>query len=117
MKVYKFRCDTWEFTGHLLVGVSPEDFTNYVRKHVYSELQDHGTFSGICYGDFDDVVIALKSFDRSAASISILSHECLHAACYVLWARDVKLCNKTSEAYTYLQASILKRCLNKLGVK
>ena len=117
MKLYKFRCDSWEFVCHLLVGASSAEFTKYVRKHCYPEFQDPGYFSGICYGDFSTVVIALKEFDGGAMDISTLSHEALHGACYLLWQRDIKLSPKTSEVFTYLQASILRRCLNKLGIE
>lgn len=60
------------------------------------------------------MVIALKKWEGTPRWHSTLSHECFHAAEWILRIRDVPHCEATSEVYAYLTESLIRRCLERL---
>lgn len=62
-------------------------------------------------------VIALaEKWSDNHALVAALSHECLHITRYILNSRGLTEFNdETEEAFTYLQESLLRRCLKLLA--
>tara|TARA_R110000868_G_C10970396_1_gene769744 strand:+ start:12688 stop:13113 length:426 start_codon:yes stop_codon:yes gene_type:complete len=47
-------------------------------------------------------------------TVEIISHECLHLTHYILRNAGLVLCKESEEAYTYLQAYLLKEILREI---
>ena len=57
-------------------------------------------------------VICLREWDRiDPRDVSMLAHECFHAAEHILSKRGIALGDFTTEPYAYMVESIMRRCL------
>lgn len=116
MKPKTFSEAVFDFELHLLVPCTPEQFSAYVLK-LTGETYSSGPCHGVCFSTAEHVIIGLISWNKTAEDIATLSHEVTHAAHHSLALREIPLCPATEEVYAYLQGSLLRRCLQMLGVK
>lgn len=116
MKVYKFDNETYHFRMHLIVPGTHKQFAAYVER-ITGEGCEEPDGGGACVVKPSHVIIGLSEWDSDVQDISILSHECLHAAIGSLVCRGITICNETEEVLCYLQESLLRQCLEALGYK
>jgi len=59
-------------------------------------------------------VMLLKVQNGWLDTVSVVSHECLHLTHYILRKAGIELVEESEEAYTYLQADLLRKVLDKI---
>lgn len=59
-------------------------------------------------------VMVLKVQNCWLDTVSVASHECLHLTHYILERAGIELVRESEEAYTYLQADLLRKVLDKI---
>jgi hypothetical protein len=67
-------------------------------------------YKGLPYG----FIVVIKVQKGWLATTGVVSHECLHLAFHILTKAGIVLVDESEEAFTYLQASLLKKILNKI---
>lgn len=115
MKVIKFRDETWDFTFHVLVGVTAGQTKAYVDKTLDCDSIESDSFYGVTFTALNHAVIAFSGpFRKTPEGISVLAHEIFHAATQLLVLRDLSLNEETQEPFAYLMGSLMRRCLERL---
>lgn len=71
------------------------------------------------YGISNTLMIAIEDFfdDDQAQSLSILTHECLHAAMMIIANRGMKVNQNNDELVAYLQQYIIKNVIKNLKLE
>ena len=84
---------------------------NYDEK--YSDIVKEGN-GRLYFGDETGYILLVNHSNSWLKTISNVSHEANHLSHYILRNAGIELNQDTEEAYTYLQAQILKDILNEM---
>ena len=111
-----FFDQTWNVNVHLIWPVDSELVNQYVREQFDFEYGNLKEFSGRCLQIMKGeslavILIALEKWEPTPRWVACLAHECFHAAEMILEERGLKHGLETSEAYTYLLESLVRRCM------
>ena len=116
-----FYDDLFLFNFRLVWPVTAESLEKYVKdefKQTWRIRMDQRGFGAkylfVPHAKSGTHVIALTGWKGTSDHHAQLSHECAHAARDICWQRDIRVTRRNDEAFCYLQAFILRRCLNVL---
>lgn len=103
----------------LVIGTWDEFMTYRLKKHkiAKSESKFHG---GQCQfirskAGYAHLIIWIPHYKGTINELTNLSHECTHAAMYILETINIKISFSNHEAFAYLQEHILNCCLYSLS--
>ena len=107
-----------------LICSDPKDFQKrlpqVVPADVVAQIVDNGFtdctgIQGRCISVLDTPSgLVVVIWIRPCADIPVIAHETLHATACVLAGKDLTLCDKTEEAYTYYMEWILREALTRM---
>lgn len=84
-------------------------------KNAYNYFHEIGAGKAQCYTELPyGYVIVVSHTDNWIETIDPIVHECLHITSHILRRAGIELNYDTEEAYTYLQAKMVKDILYKL---
>ena len=84
-------------------------------KEAYADIHEIGAGKAQCYTALPYGYVIIVSHNSSwIETIDPIIHECLHVTSHILRRAGIELTDKTEEAYTYLQAKMVKDIMYKL---
>lgn len=84
-------------------------------KESYNYFHEIGAGKAQCYTELPyGYVIVVSHTDSWIETIDPVIHECLHITSHILRRAGIQLTSETEEAYTYLQAKMVKDIMYKL---
>lgn len=112
-----YYCSTWRNNFYYFLGWPWDDFVAYARKVYNYEITDNIIPTGKCLGLTDksgcyDFLIWTEKKPKNPRTISILAHECLHAANWCLDFRGVNATMQNHESVAYLMMALIREGLN-----
>lgn len=118
---YWFYDELYLFNFRLVWPVTQDSLSRYIKDEFGNDeafpesfgakaliIHSAKTPSHTCF------VVALTRWNGTADCHAMLSHECSHIAALLLEDRGVEYSPRNDESFTYLQAYILRKCLNVL---
>jgi hypothetical protein len=114
LKLGQFYDECWQSNIYLLWPCNVEQLNAFTGRNFGCQDSLAGEFAGWCV-NFKTVrasgqVIALREWRGTPEDIATLTHECFHAAEYILEGK-VGHAEATSEVFAYLLGSLVRRCL------
>lgn len=119
---FEIRVSVYKTNIHIIIGGSISErrkllrSKNYTWKYVeelLDRISDHDA-TVVEHQSGDLTLFFNKSPKKDNFWLSILTHETLHAACYILRRVGVQLSAESEEAYAYLQQMIFEEILDNL---
>lgn len=109
MKPGWYFCPTWRQNFYFFIGWKPEAFEKYVLK-TYGHDPDIGGANGktLCLDGRDGSRFLVWTKKRDA---SIIAHECVHAANWMLAERGYKFDPHNDEPMAYLVGALVREAL------
>ncbi len=121
-----FYDHVYRFSVHLLWPVTGAQYSAWIKRNYGLDVPVDEFFSGRCAEILPDDdkglkgahVIALREWQPEAESISVLTHEALHACEQVMSQRGIEFYwrgqGATNEPWAYLLQSVVYRCTRML---
>lgn len=119
---FEIRVSVYKTDIHVIIGGSNSERRKLMRAKGYTDLYTEQLLVRIT--DHDATAVERQSgditlfFNESPKKdnfwLSILTHETLHAACFILRRVGVPLSEESEEAYAYLQQMIFEEILDNI---
>lgn len=108
-----YHCYTWQQSFWIMEGFSKDEARKWVAKWGWN-VDDHPMYQGKTWWNVDGsgpIIIWTEPVRTLARRMSILAHECIHAAHITLARCGVKPCFDNDEAVTYLTTVLVRKAL------
>lgn len=87
----------------------------YIENNLKDEKGLEGDSQGVTYPNMPiGFMVLLKHLDDWSDTVAVVSHECLHLTHYIARNAGLTLSQESEEAYTYLQAYLLREIIKKM---
>ena len=118
MKPTWYFSPTYRQNYYFFIAWKYQDFVKYMKKNYdYDQQENTQIPSGTCKEIFNDkgsiYLIWCELHPKTPFGISILSHECIHAAMFTLGLRGINVTTQDHEVLTYLHCEILEAALTR----
>ncbi|WP_077417919.1 hypothetical protein [Chryseobacterium sp. JV274] len=119
---FEIKVSVYKTNIHVIIGGTYQEKDNVLwtkgyekcyREQLLDRITDHDA-TAVEHKSGDLTLFFNESPKKDNFWLSILTHETLHAACYILRRVGVQLSEESEEAYAYLQQMIFEEILDNL---